>query len=321
VKVVVLHGADALGPPADPVIEEVAAALRATGNEASALAVGHSIEPVIVELKQRAADLVFNLTESFRDISSLDSNLAALLNLLGLRYTGSSPSGLMLAGDKSLCKKVLGFHGIRTPEFATLYRGALEHAGNLRFPVIVKPPQQDASIGINENSVVDDLAALLRKIDEMQEEYRSPVLVEELIHGREFYVGILGNAHAEALPVMELCFEPNQNNPHRIASFDVKWAPGRDAETRSAFPDDLSDSLRATMQEIALQSFHALRLRDYARIDMRVTPRGEVFVIEANPNCYLARKSEFARAAERHGVDYAALVARILELATARYAH
>jgi D-alanine-D-alanine ligase len=320
VKVVVLHGADALDPPADPVIEEVVAALGDAGHEASTLAVGNSIEPVITELKHRASELVFNLTESFRDISSLDSNLAALLNLLGLRYTGSSPSGLMLAGDKSLSKKVLGFHGIRTPEFATLYRGALEHAGDLRFPVIVKPPQQDASIGINESSVVEDLAALLRKIDEMQEEYRSPVLVEELIPGREFYVGMLGNAHAEALPVMELCFEPNEGNPHRIAGFDVKWAPDRDAETRSVFPADLPESLVATMQKIALESFHALRLRDYARIDMRVTGAGEVFVIEANPNCYLARKSEFARAAERHGIEYHALVNRIVELATARYA-
>lgn len=320
-KVVVLHDADALEPPPDPVIEEVTAALGAAGHEACALAVGSSIEPVIASLKERAPDLVFNLTESFRDISSLDSNLAALLNLLGLRYTGSSPSGLMLAGDKSLSTKVLRFHGIRTPEFATLYRGALEHADELRFPVIVKPPQQDASIGINESSVVDDVAALLRKIDEMQEQYRSPVLVEELIPGREFYVGVLGNAHAEPLPVMELCFEPSRDNPHRIASFDVKWAPDRDAETRSVFPTDLPEDRVSTMQKIALESFHALRLRDYARIDMRVTADGDVFVIEANPNCYLARASEFARAAERHGVEYHALVARIVELATARYAH
>jgi D-alanine-D-alanine ligase len=321
VNVVVLHGADALEPPVDPVIEEVAAALAVAGHEASTLAVGNSIEPVIAELKDRAPDLVFNLTESFRDISSLDSNLAALLNLLGLRYTGSSPSGLMLAGDKSLTKKVLRFHGIATPEFATLYRGALEHVGELRFPVIVKPPQQDASIGISESSVVHDLATLLRKIDEMQEQYRSPVLVEELIPGREFYVGVLGNAHAEALPVMELSFEASADNPHRIASFEVKWATARDAETRAVFPADLAADLVAAMQKIALESFHSLRLRDYARIDIRVTPNGEVFVIEANPNCYLARASEFARAAQRHGIDYDALVARIVELATARYAH
>jgi D-alanine-D-alanine ligase len=320
VKVVVLHGADTLEPPVDPVIEEVTGALSAAGHVASTVVVERSIEPVIQQLTQLAPDLVFNLTESFRDISSLDSNLAALLNLLGLRYTGSSPSGLMLAGDKSVSTKVLRFHGIRTPEFATLYRGALEHADQLRFPVIVKPAQQDASIGITESSVVDDVMTLLRKIDEMQEEYRSPVLVEELIPGREFYVGVLGNAHAEALPVMELAFEASQANPHRIASFDVKWAADRDAETRSVFPTDLPEDMVTAMQKTALDSYQALRLRDYARIDMRVTDAGEVFVIEANPNCYLARNSEFARSAERHGIAYDPLIARIVELATARYA-
>ena len=317
-KVVVLHGADALGPPVDAVIEEVPAALAAVGHEPSTLAVGHSIEPVITGLKQRAADLVFNLTESFRDISSLDSNLAALLNLLGLRYTGSSPSGLMLAGDKSLSKKVLGFHNIRTPEFATIYRGALEHVGELRFPVIVKPPQQDASIGISESSVVEDLATLLRKIDEMQEEYRSPVLVEELIPGREFYVGVLGNAHAVALPVMELCFEPNQANPHRIASFDVKWAADRDAETRSVFPGDLTEELVATMQKIALESFHALRLRDYARIDMRLDEDGEPYILEVNPNPDLVDGAAYMMCATASGRSYAETLGHIVDLAVAR---
>jgi D-alanine-D-alanine ligase len=316
----VLHDAAALEPPADPVMDQVASALRARGDDVSTLSVGRSIEPIIAELTRIAPDLVFNLTESFRDISSLDSNVAALLNLLGLRYTGSSPSGLILAGDKSLAKKVLRFHDIITPEFAIVYRGATEHTGELRFPVIVKPAQQDASIGITESSVVDDVAGLLRIMDELHELYRAPAVVEELIPGREFYVGVLGNAHAEALPVIELRFQDSASNPHRIASFDVKWAADRDAETRSDFPTDLPAELSEKMQKIALETFHALRLRDYARIDMRVNDAGEAYVIEANPNPYLEQKSEFARAAERHGLGYEALVARIAELATARYA-
>jgi D-alanine-D-alanine ligase len=315
-----LHGADSLGPPDDPVIEQVTSALAANGHVATTLPVPHSIEPVVAELTRNPPDLVFNLTESFRDISSLDSNLAALLNLLGLRYTGSSPSGLMMAGDKSLCKQVLQFHGIPTPAFATLYRGATEHAGNLRFPLIVKPPQQDASIGITESSVVEDISALLHKIDEIQELYRSPVLVEELIPGREFYVGVLGNTYAEALPVIELAFQKTAGNPHNIATHGVKWEAGRDAETRSEFPADVPPELIAKMQKIALDSFHALRLRDYARMDMRTTDQGEVFVIEANPNPYLEKKSEFSRAAEKHGLSYDILIARITELAVARYA-
>ena len=242
-KITVLHGADALEPPVDPVIEQVVEALIAGGHEASTIVVDTRIEPVVHALNDQQPELVFNLTESFRTISSLDSNLAALLNLLGLRYTGSSPAGLMLAGDKSLSKKVLSFHRIPTPDFATLYRGALDHVGELRFPVIVKPPQEDASIGINEGSVVYDLPSLLRRIDELHETFKSPVLVEEFIPGREFYVGVLGNAHAEALPVIELQFKDSSTNPDRVAGFALKWDASRERETASAFPGDLPEDL------------------------------------------------------------------------------
>ena len=319
-KVVILHGADALEPPADPVIEQVQSALAGKGHEVTTLAVAHSIAPVIEELQYSAPDLVFNLTESFKEKSALDSNLAALLNLLELRYTGSSPSGLIMAGDKILAKKILSFHKIPTPQFATIFRGAADHVGDLRFPLIVKPPQEDASIGISEKSVVKDVGELLNKMDELNKAYRSAVLVEELIAGREFYVGVLGNAEAEALPVIELKFEHNPENPHRIASFDVKWEQGRDKETSSIFPQDLSEELVKKMQETALAAFHALRLRDYARIDLRVNEEGEAYVIEVNPNCYLAKDSEFARAAERNRIGYEDLINRIVELAAARYA-
>src|SRR5438874_776552 len=127
-----------------------------------------------------------------------------LLNLMGYRYTGSSPGGLLLAGDKILSKKLLHFHGIRTPEFATRYRGAVDWDDKINFPVIVKSPQEDASIGISSASVVHDLRDLFARIDTLQAEYQQPVLVEEFIDGREFYVGVLGNANAEALPVIEL---------------------------------------------------------------------------------------------------------------------
>jgi len=320
VKILVLHGADALEPPADPVIEQVRGALEAAGHEATTLAVGRTIKPVVEQLQSAAPDLVFNLTESFREKSALDSSLASLLNLLQLRYTGSSPAGLMMAGDKSLTKKILSFHKIGTPQFATLYRGALDHAGDLRFPMIVKPPQEDASIGISEKSVVNDVGELLRKIDELQDAYQSPVLVEELIAGREFYVGVLGNASAQALPVIELEFSSDPENPHRIASFDVKWSAERDHTTRSVIPTDLDEKLTVRLQKSALDAFHALRLRDYARIDMRVNEAGDVFVIEANPNCYLEKNGEFARAADRAGIHYNDLIIRIVELASARYA-
>jgi D-alanine-D-alanine ligase len=326
-KIVILHNANALEPPVDPIIEQLSGALRGLGHEAEPVVVDVEIDALVVAMRRQAPDLVFNITESFHGKSALDSNIAALLNLIDYRYTGSSPSGLFLAGDKSLTKKVLSFHSIQTPEFATLYRGAVDWAGDLSFPVIVKPPQEDASLGITAASVVHEIKDLFARIDELQSEYKTAVLVEQFIEGREFYVAVLGNANPEALPIIEMDFSGLPPDHPRIASWNAKW--GEDGEgsgaefagTRSIFPNNLTEELIGRMQGIAIEAFNALRLRDYARIDLRVTDSGEIYVIEVNPNCYLERESEFARAAKQHGLEYEALVARIVDLAMARYAH
>ena len=159
----------------------------------------------------------------------------------------------------------------------------------------------------------------------LQAEFNGPVLVEQYIEGREFYVGVLGNTNAEALPIIELDFTGFPEGAPRIASWEAKWGTdgaGAGAEyagTKSVFPDSLDEDLAGRMQRVAVESFHALRLRDYARIDLRVTPAGDIYVIEVNPNCYLEKESEFARAARQAGHDYPALIARISELALARY--
>jgi D-alanine-D-alanine ligase len=324
-KLLVLHSADALEPPADPVLDQLATTLAQLGHAVEMLPVDAAVEPLVTAITARSPDLVVNIAESFGGKSALESNVAALLNLLGCRYTGSSPAGLMLAGDKSLTKKVLSFHGILTPQFATLYRGAVDWAGDLTFPVIVKPPQEDASLGITSASVVHGIKDLFDRIGELQAAYQAPVLVEQYIEGREFYVGVLGNANAEALPVIEMDFSGFPADRPRIASWAAKWGEdgaGSGAEyagTRSIFPEGLDAELETRMQRVAVEAFHALRLRDYARIDLRVSGAGEIYVIEVNPNCYLERESEFARAAAASGLAYDALLARLVDLAAARY--
>jgi len=325
VKITVLHSKDALEPPVDPLLDQLDAALAECGHTSRRLAVDDAVQPLIDELTKDPPDLVFNLAESFRGKSALESNVAALLNLLDLRYTGSSPAGLILAGDKTLTKKVLAFHGIQSAKFATMYRGQSDWVGDISFPLLVKPPQEDASLGITQKSVVNDVKELLDVISSTQQEYQSPVLVEEFIDGREFYVGVIGNSKVEALPIVELDFSKFPAGLPKIASWEAKW--GDDGEekgaqfegTQSVFPTDLPEDLATKIQQVAIDSFQALRLRDYARIDIRVTPEGEVYVIEANPNCYLEQKSEFARSAQKSGLEYPALIARIVELASARY--
>ena len=324
-KITVLHSKDALDPPVDPLLDQLDAALAKNGHTSRRLAVDDSVEPLIWDLTNPQPDLVFNLAESFRGKSALESNVAALLNLLDVRYTGSSPTGLILAGDKTLTKKVLTFHGIQSAKFATMYRGQSDWVGDIDFPLLVKPPQEDASLGITQKSVVNDVKELLDVISSTQQEYQSPVLVEEFIDGREFYVGVIGNSRVEALPLIELDFSKFPAGLPKIASWEAKWGDDGDEKgaqfegTQSIFPTDLSEELTKKIQQVAVDSFQALRLRDYARIDIRVTAKEQIYVIEANPNCYLEQKSEFARAAAKGGLEYPSLIARIVELASGRY--
>lgn len=306
-------------------LDQLDEALVAGGHTTRRLSVDAEIQPLINELTAESPDLVFNLAESFRGKSALESNVAALLNLIDLRYTGSSPAGLILAGDKTLTKKVLAFHGILSAKFATMYRGQVDWAGDISFPLLVKPPQEDASLGITQKSIVNNVKELLDVISGTQQEYQSAVLVEEFIDGREFYVGVLGNSKVEALPIIELDFSKFPKDLPKIASWEAKWGDEGDekgeqfAGTESIFPTDLPEELAKRIQQVAIDSFQALRLRDYGRIDLRVTAKEEIYVIEANPNCYLEQKSEFARAAQKSGLEYPALISRIVDLASARY--
>ena len=328
-KVVLLHGADAAEPPEDPVLGQIEETLRGLDHETERVPVAADVEAVIHALRAANPAIVFNLAESFDGKSALESNVAALLNLIGLRYTGSSPAGLLMAGDKSLTKQVLGFQSILTPQFATIFRGALDHVGDLTFPLIVKPPQEDASLGITSKSVVRDIKELFGTMDSLQREFQSPILVEEFVEGREYYVGVLGNVDPQALPVIELDFSAFPADRPKVASYEAKWGEGGTggtgetgaefAGTKSIFPTDLAPDLAKRMQDVAVDAFNALRLRDYGRVDLRVTPDERIYVIEVNPNCYLERSGEFARAAAEATIPHEALVARILELAQARY--
>jgi D-alanine-D-alanine ligase len=181
-------------------------------------------------------------------------------------------------------------------------------------------------LGVTTKSVVRDVRELLETIQRMRDDFGQPALVEEFIDGREFYVGVLGNESPRALPVMELDFTGFPKGRPRIASFAAKWGDDGDqrgleyAGTRSVFPERLPEGLEQRLQDAATRAFQALRLRDYGRIDLRMSHSGEVFVIEVNPNCYLERGSEFARAADRAGIAHADLIRNLLELAAARYA-
>jgi D-alanine-D-alanine ligase len=266
------------------------------------------------------ADLVFNLCESFAGDSTADFKIAAFLELLGKRYTGSGAHGLMLAQDKATAKKIFAFHGITTPLFGKYLRGRLDFSHDMDFPVIVKPAREDGSIGIEFSAVVNSIRELGERMDWLHQHFDSPVLVEEYIEGREMYVGVIGNEKPEALPVIELDLSKLPQGTPRIASAEVKWGKGTKAfkDTRSAIATDLSDETIASLHNAALATYKALELRDYGRIDMRLQADGRVHVIEANPNPWLSSRAEFTMAARRAGRTYTELIGEIVELAMAR---
>jgi D-alanine-D-alanine ligase len=267
------------------------------------------------------ADLVFNLVESYGGDDTKDLNIAAYLDLLAMRYTGAGPHALHLAQDKSLAKKIFHFHGIQTPFFASSYRGRIEHAHDIKFPLIVKPASEDGSIGIDNDSVVHSIKELMERIHYVHDQFDCPALIEEYIEGREIYVSILGSyERTEVLPLIELDLSKLPKGTPRIAGQDVKFWRETDAYklTKSAPVENLSEETADKIRSTALAAYRALKLRDYGRIDLRLRDDGQVFVIEANPNPWLDSSAEFAMAARASGRTYTDLIGEIVSLSMIR---
>ena len=190
------------GDELDPVAEQVATALRDSGHEASIVAIHDDVEAMIAALRARKPELVFNLVEQFGEDLRGDIAVTALLDLLGLHYTGCGPGELYLANDKALAKKLLAFEDLLYPKFAVFSADAdMETGGNLRMPLFVKPARMDASIGIDASSLVRDATTLMKRVVAIHEETSDAALAEEYIEGREIYVSILGNHRLQVLPV------------------------------------------------------------------------------------------------------------------------
>ncbi len=311
-------------PPAQPSKldrEEIFEALAELGHRPSYLVVDGT-DPSLLAVARCRADLIFNLTESYAGDDTKDVNVAAYLELLDKPYTGAGPHGLYLAQDKALAKKLFAFHGIRTPAFAVSHDGEITAAPDIGFPLIVKPIAEDGSIGIEAESVVRSVRELKQRIRWVHEEFDSPALVEQYVEGREIYAAILGDTAPEALPLVEMDLSGLPRGVPRIASGKVKWGKGTKIyrSVRSRVVEDLDAKLVAKIQAQAVAAYRAVQLRDYGRIDIRLTPRGEAWVIEANPNPWLSTGAEFVMAARASGRTYTELLRDIVGLAMARYA-
>ncbi len=276
----------------------------------------------LAKLASSEATLIFNLTESYAGDDTKDMHIAAFLDLTGKKYTGAGPHALHLAQDKTLAKKLLSFHGIRTPYFAVSYRGRTGWADDISFPLIVKPQAEDGSIGIDTGSVVTSVKELMQRIDYIHTRFDSPALIEEYIDGREIYVAVVGNERPEALPLVELDLSRVPGDVPKIAGTEVKWLKENKLYkvTKAFIPDDLPVETEKLLKETAVAAYQALKCRDYGRVDIRMAKDGTVHVLEVNPNPWLASFTEFSMAWRGLGRTYPQLIQYIVDMAFARYA-
>ena len=310
----------------DIVVGQLEAALQKAGHEPTVFALTDDVGALVSGLRERRPDLIFNVMEGFGDdILGGLMGVTGVLDLLEIPYTGGGPGEIYLQEDKALSKKLLAYEQLLYPDFASFAPNAdFETGGNLRMPLFVKPLRMDGSIGIDgKKSLVRTTQELMEQVLSINKELKDTALAEEYIDGREFYVSILGNLQPQAFVPIEMDFTGFPEGSPKVLDRKAKWETNSPEYrgTQAKLATDLEPELRAKLQKTALEAYRALRVRDYGRIDMRLTESGEIYIIEVNASCYLEQNSEFAISAAASGVDYPDLVNRIVELALERDGH
>ncbi len=296
---------------------DVVSCLRACGHEVRPIGIGDSLTELRAVLAEWKPQVCFNLLEEFDGIVTYDQHVVAWLELLRQPYTGCNPRGMMLSRDKVLSKQLLAWHRIPTPQFAVFRRGtAIRIPARLRYPLFVKSATEDASLGISQASIVEDAARLRERIEFIHEHTSSDTLVEEYVEGRELYIGVIGNERIRTLPPWEFIFGELKAGRAGIATRMAKWDRAYQARhgITSDVARDLPEGLPARLDKLARRIYRALHLTGYARMDFRVRADGTPYFLEANANPNVEKEEDFAYAALAGGMDYAALLGRIISL-------
>jgi D-alanine-D-alanine ligase len=296
---------------------DVISHLKASGHEVRPLGISDSLSELRRAILDWKPDIVFNLLEEFDGIVTYDQHVVAFLELMRQPYTGCNPRGMLLSRDKVLSKQLLSYHRVPTPQFMVFARGRkLNVSRKLRFPLFVKSSTDDASLGIAHASVVADERQLGERISFIHEQTHADALVEEYIEGRELYVGVIGNDRLKVLPVWEMSFGSLPENLPAIATRKVKWDRRYQQKygITTAAAVNLPEGTAVRMEQMAKRIFRALHLTGYARMDFRLRADGTLYVLEANANPNLSAEEDLAQSALTAGLDYDALLQRIVQL-------
>lgn len=309
----------------DPRIEsyrtefDVRQALQKLGHEVILVGLDDDITPVRETIENWKPDIVFNLMEAFAENGALAYYVVSYLDMHGVPYTGCNPRGLLLASDKAISKQLLTYHRIRVPKFYTLPHNKkinMAQVSKYPYPMIVKSAIEQGSIGIAQSSFVNNAEELRERAEQLFSMLDGDAIAEQYIEGRELYVGVIGNNRLEVLPTRELIFSNIDDKMHRIATYNVKWNEnyrkrwGIDYQFARNLPAKVANDL----PKLAKRIYKVLNITSYARLDLRLTEGGEIYVLEANPNAAIARDDDFACAADKAGMPYEKLIQRILNL-------
>ena len=300
-------------------IENICNSLKIYYDCVETLAINNNIESAINNIIKFNPDVIFNFVESVEGISSYEFCIAGVYELLGYQYTGNRPQTLGNCLNKSITKNILKAFNIDSPSSFTLsnINELNKKDFSLNFPVIIKLLKEDASIGISENSVVYNFKNLLKQVGFLLNTYKTEIIIEEYIDGKELNVAILGDS---IFPISEISFKGLPKELPKIVTYESKWIADSDyyINTISVCPAKINDKLKKQVEEIATKSFKALKCRDYARVDIRLGKNNKPYVIEINPNPDISVDSGFYKAAKIFGLSHDQLLNKLSEFALNR---
>jgi len=301
--------------------EEIKEALTQKGFQTETFNLLDNIDELCSRLGSGNYDVVFNLVESVGGKSIKEMYVAGIYELYNIPYTGCSAVTLGLCLNKHRAKLIMKGAGFNVPRWR-LYLNPLTIIFDSKpeFPLIVKPSQEDASVGISEQSVVNDEKELKDQLEFLYHTLKQPIIVEEYIEGREINSAILGDKEKIALPLSEISFDTLPDDLPKIVTYDGKWI--KDSlyykNTIPVCPAPLDNEIAEMIKKIALNVSDLFGCRDYCRVDFRLDKNNQPYILEVNPNPDISIDAGFARAAKAYGLSYDELLVKIIEFALER---
>ena len=300
--------------------EYMAKSLNRVGFDTYTLNIFDDIQLMLNDFKKNRPDIIFNFVELYKDEPQFEMNIVGIYELLGIPYTGATAMALVNCQSKIFVKRMLTSKGINTPRFFIITEPKKRYNHTLNYPLMVKPALEDASVGIENESIVNNYKQLKERINYILKCFYQPALVEEFIDGRELNVAVLGDKKPRALPISEIDFSKMPENLYNIVSYQAKWDPNHESyhKTIPKCPARLSKKIETEVKNTAFAAFKIMGCRDYARVDMRLSKDNKLFVLEINPNPDLTDSAGFMRSANAAGLSYAQSLKKIALLAWER---